>query len=352
MALTTASPLGGACDTTDEDQLGIETWLQAFRTQRDLVEHGIRQGLPLEARRQALRNAKLALPEVDLNDLTGLEAVADSLERKLGEMLDVILGRATGPLADVRLPRDFEAIPNMSHLSHPTYGEERQWLFIGSAQEILYEYRDRGRAFVLNERNLRLKDLSAGVKKMAGAIEALNSHLVVEQAFDLAERQEIAQTIDTAQRIKMMYESALRSGGDDSIEAVLENNANVFKAQFTLSCAKLALRLYGHVAKAHLQDLLSLKSIYVLQVPLVGDDLSRQEDAERKYLERSMERAMTGIYKRARQGAWPVWPLLQLYKYDTRFGCTPPKKRPGVLDEGLSSAPPPETRTGGSILGF
>ena len=123
--------------------------------------------------------------------------------------------------------------------------------------------------------------------------------------------------------ISALYRDTLHSRDDDGLEAVLEKNYHTIKAQFLNVCAKLALQLYGHVSKEHFESLLNLKALYVLQVPGTPHRPDRDSaDAERKYLDRALRRALTQISGTAQRERWPVLPVLQLYQYNGRFAHT------------------------------
>lgn len=289
------------------------------------------------------------MPDEGSDDVVELEAIATKLEVKLDEMLTVLLGRAAGPLSKVRLPPALEVADDLELLRHPTCQDERRWLFVGRMLEILDQYRGHGRSLVLEQRKRLLDRLEAGVKTVTSTVQKLDSYLVVEQAFDLDQRAQVAQMLESVRQLQELYSSTLQSRGDGGLEAVLEDNYYTLKGQFLLACAKLAFQLYGQVAKDHLEDLLALKSVYILQVPGTKPEEDQTEEAKRKYLERVMQRALTQVHGRAQRESWPVLPVLQLYKYDSRFGRTPPLHKK-VCAAGDGESPGALTDYGASLL--
>lgn len=340
--------LDDAWDVAPEAQ-GIDAWLHVFRRERVAVELAIHQRLPLERREAILRSAQAAMPDEGSDDVVELEAIATKLEVKLDEMLTVLLGRAAGPLSKVRLPPALEVADDLELLRHPICRDERRWLFVGRMLEILDQYRGHGRSLVLEQRKRLLDRLEAGVKTVTSTVQKLDSYLVVEQAFDLDQRAQVTQMLESVQQLQELYRSTLQSRGDGGLEAVLEDNYYTLKGQFLLACAKLAFQLYGQVAKDHLEALLALKSVYILQVPGTKQEEDQTEEAKRKYLERVMQRALTQVHGRAQRESWPVLPVLRLYKYDSRFGRTPPLHKK-VCAAGDGESPGALTDYGASLV--
>lgn len=302
-------------------------WLQAFQQHRGSVETAISEKRPLKEREEILISALNAMPEVFTDDIEDLEKLAVALNDKLEEMSAVVLGHAKGDLSQIRLPPQLAIPDDLKLLMRPTCRDERRWLFTGRMLEILDQYRERGRYLVLKERDRLLGKLQSGVTKVVSAVEELNNHLLVEQAFDLEQRAQITHSLESINRLSMLYQETLQSSGADGVEAVLEDNDYPMKAQFLLACAKLVFQLYGHVSREHLEDLLKLKSLYVFRVPGSNPEKAQNADSSRKYLDRIISRALLQVLGRARREAWPVRPILELYQYDARLGRAQPRKQ-------------------------
>jgi hypothetical protein len=307
-------------------------WLDAFLVQRKLIEQGIRDGLPLDQRAERLRHGQLALPTEDLEDFDEIERIATLLDDKFDELLDIVLASTSSAKLTAKLPPQLEITAQTGLLRDRICREERIWLFVGGMQEILYQYRDRGSALIIEKRNTLLPLLSTSLERALNAVTQLNGYLVVEQAFDAEQLRQINQLLEIAPRGRGFYETALTTCGKAGIEALLEENQNLLRTQFTVACAQLCLQLFGNVSKSILQNLLTLKSIYILQLIPSEPDTTKAIDAERKYVERCIDRALKRIYNRAQREAWPVWPVLQLYHYDARLGRSKPKNRVELAD--------------------
>lgn len=303
-------------------QAQVNQWIAAFRVQRVAIERGIRENQPLDVRSDALIAANRALPDEAFDDVVELEAIADRLEGKLKEMARAILH------AEVKLPgalSDVQEKCDLTLLQNDVCRDERRWLFVGGMVEILFQYRDRGQALVLGKRDQLLKRLAASADGISRIIRRLDGYLVIEQAIDVEQREEISRMLDSVGRVHAIYDHALRTGGDAGIEAVLEDNYEKLKGQFLLACAQLSLQLYGNVSIALLEDLHTLKSFHIFIAPGVGPEWTNSADADRKYFERSMKRALARVYEQARKESWPTWPIVELYQYNLRFGRKAPR---------------------------
>jgi hypothetical protein len=326
----------------------IDAWLQAFRVQCAAVEKAMHEKRSLFEREEILYNAQAAMPDEAFDDVLELEKIANLLDDKFDEMLSVLLKRATGLLSNISLPPKLEIPVDLELLRNPICRVERRWLFVGRMLEILDQYRGRGHALVLEQRNRLLKNLVTGVKTVTSTVQKLDSYLVVEQAFDLGQREQITQLLATLGQLPGLYQETLQSRGAGGLTAVLEKNAYTLKGQFLLACAKLSFQLYGHVAIEHLEALLTLKSLYILQVPGTTPDPDSNVDTEYKYLDRIMQRALAQVTGRAQRESWVVLPVLHLYKYNTRFGRMPARQRVGQDDH--SSAHGALTSHGTSLI--
>lgn len=304
----------------------LDAWLLVFQQHRGLVETAIFEGRPLEERRRIIHTAQAEMPEISSTDLDELDSLAVTLDNKLGEMCSVVLGTAEGATSRIQLPPQLKIPEHLPRLMQTTCREERRWLFAGRMLEILDQYRDDGRYLVLKERDRLLSKLQSGITKVASAVAELNSYLLVEHAFDLEQRAQITQYLERGNQLSVLYKETLQSSGAGGIEAVLEDNYYTLKAQFLLTCAKLVFQLYGHASREHLEALLALKSLYVFQVPGTAPEEAQSADSASKYLNRIISRALDQVRDRARREDWPVRPILELYRYDARFG----RKRPAI----------------------
>lgn len=328
---------------------GIGDWVKAFAVQRKWVKQGIRDGLSKDDRAARLAEADAALPDVELPDSDDLQRIADLLEDKLQEMLDVVLGNGD-PDRRVRLPSDFDPGPAPQSLRDAQYKDERLWLFKGGIQEILYRFRDQGSALVMTERKRLLKALSARVQGLEQVIGELNAHPVVAQALEADDVRQIEQTLEAARTIATRYKSILTSP-EEGVAPLLEANHYRLQGQFTAACAQLCLQLYGNVSNLHLRELLSLKALHIHDVRAWFAPTAPPTEAERKRLERKRDLMLTRVMSRAKKESWPTWPILQLYNYDTRFGRLRTKVRAQRDDDGQSSVETPTDRAGVPLAG-
>lgn len=324
-----------AQQTPAAESSGVGDWVTAFTVQRKFIEQGIRDGLSIEDRAARLAEADTALPEVDLPDSDALQRIADQLEKKLREMLAVIL-RNGAPDIDVRLPPDFDFGLDPESLSEEVFRDERLWLFKGGIQEILYRFRDQGNALVTEERNRLLKSLSVRVQQLQNVITELNTHPVVAQALDVEDTVRIEQMLEAARTTASRYASILTSR-EVGVVSLLEDNYYQLQGQFTAACSQLCLQLYGNVSNTHLRDLLDLKGLYLLKV-LPSESPQPLTEKERKHLERKRDLMLKRVMLRAKKESWPTWPILQLYQYDQRFGRLPAKAHHQRHDSGIPSA--------------
>jgi len=327
----------------------VSEWLKAFAVQRKGIEQGIRERLCSDDRTARLAEADAALPELESPDADQLQRIADLLEDKLREMLEVVL-RNGDPDRGIRLPPDFDPGTDPESLRDQVSVDERLWLFKGGIQEILYRFRNQGEALILEERDRLLNALSSSVQKMANAIGKLNAHPVVVQALDAEETLRVEQTLEASRALAARYKTVLTSH-EEGVTPLLEDNYYKLQGQFTAACAQLCLQLYGNVSNLHLRELLSLKAMDVLNIlPCDAPPVSLTE-SERKHLERKRDLMLKRVMARAKKESWPTWPILQLYNYDQRFGRRPPKARHRQHDEGLSSADMPTDRSGNPLVG-
>lgn len=314
----------------------VGDWVATFVAQRKWVEQGIRERIPNGDRAARLAEADVALPDVDLPDFDALQRIADLLEAKLQEMLDVVLNNGD-PDTGVRLPPDFDLGTNPESLREEVYRDERLWLFKGGIQEILYRFRDQGNALVMEERNRLLKSLSARVQQLEKVIVELNAHPVVAQALDADEVLRIDQTLEAVRAIPLCYSSILTSR-EAGVTPLLEDNYYQLQGQFTAACAQLCLQLYGNVSNLHLRDLLNLKALYILDVLPSDTPPASLKETERKHLERKRDLMLKRVMLLAKKESWPTWPILQLYRYDQRFGRLPAKEHHQQHEAAMSTA--------------
>lgn len=334
----------------DGDPCKVAEWISAFIVQRKEIERGIRANLSVRERETRLVDADAALPEIELPDSDGLQRVADRLEEKLQEMVGVILSGGA-PNLDVRLPSNFELGPGVETLREEIFRDERLWLFKGGIQEILYRFRDQGRALILEERDKLLGRLSASVLRMQEAVTQLNDHPVVAQALDASEMLDVEQTLSAARALVGRYEAILNSR-ETGVASLLENNYYQLQGQFIAACTQLCLQLYGNVSNAHLRELLDLKSVRL--PPIIdprGSCPAAEAEAQRKHLERKRDLVLRRVMTRAKKEKWPTWPILQLYKYDPRFGRARPREIHQTHNAGLESACTPTDRSGTPLAG-
>lgn len=333
---------------TDADCVQRATWLEAFKAQRTIIEQGIRDRLPLAERTARLLQAEAALPEEDLEDMRHLITVAKLLEEKLTEMLDVAKGKARDALTTTRLPPNFKVEPSLGDLRSDTSVNERRWLFIGGMQEILHHYRDSGRVLILEERDRLLKQLSSNIHHLHAALDQLDSHLVVALATSESDRLRIAQFRALAPEIHTRYQSVLGATPETGLQALLENSANRFRVQFLATSAQLCLRLYGNVSIFHLRELWLLKSMYPLLPPEADPAtfLENLDDAQRQRFQRSINGALHRLCKQTENDASPIWSILQIYRYNPRFGRSFAKKKVVTTNDGYPSTPPPTYASG------
>lgn len=327
-------------------------WLKTFTVQRKIIEQGIRDNLPLTDRATRLTQAEAVLPVEGLEDMRHLDVIAGMLEDKLTEMLDVAQGRARGKLAAMRLPPDFKSDPSWDELRRPACRAERRWLFIGGMQEILHHYRDSGQVLILEERDRLLKQLTSSINHLRTTIDQLDSHLVVALALSDGDRAQIAQFRALAPAIDTLYKSALGAASETDLQALLENSFNRFRVQFLATSAQLCLKLYGNVSIFHLRELWLLKSMYPL-LPPEADPATLLEslaDADRQRFQRSISGAINRLCKQAERDAAPIWPILQIYRFNPRYGRDLVKKRVAQASEGLASAAPPTDDFGASWI--
>ncbi len=311
-------------------------WVTAFAVQRKLIEQGIRDRLSPRDRAFRLAEADGALPDAYLPDSDALQHIADLLEEKLQEMLRVVLSKGCPDLG-VRLPPGFDFGSDLESLRDTVSRDERQWLFKGGIQEILYRFRDQGNALVMEERNRLLKSLSARVQQLEKVIAELNAHPVVAQALDADETLRIERTLEAARAIATRYSSILTSR-EAGVAPLLEDNYYQLQGQFTAACAQLCLQLYGNVSNLHLRDLLQLKALYVLDVLPSNDPPASLKETERKHLERKRDLMLKRVMLLAKKESWPTWPILQLYRYDQRFGRLPAKEHHQQHEAAMSTA--------------
>lgn len=326
-------------------------WLQAFTAQRKVVEQGIHDRLPLAERTRRLRQAEAALPEEGVEDIRHLCAIADLLEDKLIEMLNVALGRATGTLAETHLPPGFQPKQEWEALRHPTCREERRWLFVGGMQEILHHYRDSGLALVAKERKSLLNRLSSDTKRVLLDLNRLDSHLVVSLGLSDADRAQITQFRTAALVVNTLYTAALGSDAG-GVNDLLENSNNRFRVQYLATSAQLCLKLYGNVSIFHFRQLWLLKSMYPLLPPEADPAIFLEglDDSERQRFQRSVAGSINRLSKQAAGDALSIWPILQIYRSDARFGRAFAKKRVTTRQEGLASVAPPTDASGTSWI--
>lgn len=327
----------------------VSDWITTFAEQRKLIEQGIRDRLPTKIRIVRLNEADSALPQVELPDSDGLQRIADQLERKLQEMLDVVLSGGSSDIG-VRLPPNFAPVHDTEALREPICVDERMWLFKGGVQEILYRFRDQGWSLILEERDKLLGRLSAGVLRIQLAVKQLNDHPVVAQALDVSEVVSIEQTLSSVRALVDRYKVILTSR-DEGVASLLENNYYQLQGQFIASCAQLCLQLYGNVSHAHLGELLDLKSAHLPIVDVGESSPAAAAEAQRKRLERKRNLVLRRVMIRAQKEKWPTWPILQLYKYDPRFGRARPREIHQSHDEGFDSKSMPTDRSGNPLAG-
>lgn len=298
----------------------FEGWRQAFRTQRKLVLAGVTARRPPAERRTTLQHAIEMLPDLQTGDEGALEIIADDLEAKLREMIDVIHGSARGDLIYKARPLTINTETLPEDLLHDYWRNERRWLFVCGAQEILHEYRDYGRHLLLKMRNDLLEALSDGVSLVSETIATLNSHLLVEHCLDDSQHAEIASAVEGVCSIRSLYDAVLTTTGRDGLTGILDKNWYRVRNQFTVAGTLLALRLYGHVTTDALERLLALKSMSYLDRSS-GDYITGDvSESERKHNERNRTRAVASLMASANRSKWPIWPILQLYRYNQRYG--------------------------------
>lgn len=335
---------------TDADSAQRAHWLEAFAVQRRIVEQGICDGISLAERATRLHQAEAALPVEALEDMQHLHAIAALLDDKLIEMLDVAQRRAPATLSETRLPPKLQPDPAWDVLRMPICREERRWLFVGGMQEILHHYRDSGRVLVMEEREKLLNQLSSRITHLLATLDQLDSHLVVALGLSDAERGQIAQFRAQARDVNALYATAL--GGELGIHSLLENSFNRYRVQFLATTAQLCLRLYGNVSIPHLRELWLLKSMYPLLPPEVDPAslLASLPDAERQRFQRSIDGALRRLCQQAERDALPIWPILQVYRYNPRFGRKSVTQREAIADTGLASMSPPSDNHGISTI--
>lgn len=298
----------------------FEGWRQAFRTQRKLVQAGITARLSRVERLATLRQAIEALPDLQAGDEGALEIIADDLEAKLREMVDVIYGSARGSLIYTARPPTIntEALPE--DLLEDYWRDERRWLFVCGAQDILHDYRDHGRHLLLKMREDLLQGLADGVAQVSGTIAALNGHLMVEHCLDDSQHAEIASALAGIRGAQALYQEVLTTSGGDGLTGILDKNWYRVRNQFTVACSLLSLRLYGHITTDALERLLALKSVSYLDRSSDDYHLGEVPESERKHNERNRVRAVAALMSSANRSKWPIWPILQLYRYNERYG--------------------------------
>ena len=303
-------------DSSDTD---FEHWRSAFRKHQELVREGIATHRPRPEREATLKQAKL-VPDFETDDVGDLEIVASILENKLCDMVAVVKGEARGDLAYVATPPDLAIDSLPADLLDDFCVEERRWLFVGGALEMIHDYRDRGRHLLLKERQGLLRSLHDGISQISNAISELNSHLLVEYVLSDGQHAEIAGAIQRIRAAHSQYETFLTSTGHDGLSGVMEKNWYRIRNQFTVACTLLALRIYGNITKDALERLLVIKSVGYLELPSDGPPTQVPSDAERKHNERNRVRAVAAVTRSAKGSRSPVWPILQLYLYNARYG--------------------------------
>ena len=298
----------------------FEGWRQVFRSQRKLVLAGITARRPSAERKATLRHAIETLPDLQGSDEGALEIIADGLEAKLQEMMGVIHGTARGDLIFTAQPPTIDTAALPEDLLDGYWCDERRWLFLCGAQDILYEYREHGRHLILKTRQDLLKKLSEGASLVSESIAALNSYLLVEHGLDDSQHAEIASAVERVFGIRSLYDALLTTTGREGLTGVLDKNWYRVRNQFTVTCTLLALRLYGHVTTDALERFLALKSASYLERSSDEYSISEVCESERKHNERNRARAVASLMASANRSKWPIWPVLQLYRYNERYG--------------------------------
>jgi len=87
-----------------------------------------------------------------------------------------------------------------------------------------------------------------------------------------------------------------------------------------VACSLLSLRLYGQITTDALERLLALKSVSYLDRSSDDYHLGEVPESERKHNERNRVRAVATLMSSANRSKWPIWPILQLYRYNERYG--------------------------------
>lgn len=302
------------------DDNDFARWREAFRTHRRLVQLGITARKPRPERMATLKQAKLAVPDLQTDDDSDLEIIANGLEAKLSEMVGIIRGTARGKLIYTARPPTFDTETLPGDLLEDYWRDERRWLFTCGALELLHDYRDHGRHLLLKMRQDLLKTLASGVSQVSETIDALNSHLLVEACLDASEHEEIANATETIRNAHTLYNERLSSAGAQGLTGVMDSNWYRVRNQYTVTGTLLALRIYGHITTDALERLLTLKTVSYLDRSTDSYALAEVTEAERKHNERNRARAVTAIMQSARRANWPILSVLQLYRHNQRYG--------------------------------
>lgn len=342
-----------------------EDYIAAFKPWQVKIETGVLARDSVENRIARLRNAERALADLELaleRDET-LVAIANLLESKLDEMLDGISGdwrqgkeRGLPPVLNplqTEVQQQKLVSDNVLFLRRNVSRDERRFLFLGLMTSLLHEYRNDGQSLVLTGRARLLRRLSRAATILVSAVEALNRYPVVENALTTPHRATVKSAIDHCGALPGIYGDLLSLDVQDSLSPVLENNYFQLRSQYTVACTNICLRLYGHASLNILRELIGIKSVAYMNTLVefnteigiasvnagVSDaDIAaalREKEAERQRITDQRKGALNRALKRALTENWPTLPVLQLYKYDERYGHVKVVKRSSVTEEGV-----------------
>lgn len=337
------------CVENPEDNLDTlserkySAWLAVFKDQRRVVEQAIFELRPETVRKDLLISAKIAVPEIHSSDLTTLEKVAEGLENKLRDLFRVLHGNLKPETLGITIPDDLSGVRIPDSLLSLTSKDERSWLFVGGALEILHHYRNGPGALVVAKRNKLLTQLAESVDVIERRLQSLNRYLIVEQSFNIEEQSWIIDRISEHKRIGQQivdrYTQVLTSTGSHGINAILEKNFFEVRNQFLQAFLELALRTYGHVTKPALEAVLQLKMIGTFNLDSRAESSDGSPEADRARIKRVRQRAIGKILVRAEAEGWPLLPILKLFNHNQGYGGRRSAKRASrPADDGIASA--------------
>jgi hypothetical protein len=343
--------IGKEASVLNQSHDALERWILAFKRYSTGIERGMRDEISLPQRQQLrdLANEELDALAVDFDEPTmagDLNEIFDLLEVKLAEMADVLSEPMLQSKLGIKLPQlphstgidqSGDALKEDKPVKFSLYQSDRKFLFIGYMLEILYQYRDQGKALVADKRETLLDKLDSRVRSVQSVITEIHSFLVVDQFFDEELLDEVAAMLQSGRNLSDRYREILRGRGDQGVSSALQKNGYQLRTQFTLACANVCFRLFGHVSNDILQKMLLLKSTEYLSQWNTSKPSGSICDAERQHFDRVRIQALERACRYAKRGSWPTYPILLLYSENKKFGNSPALPPPAAQGVGLMS---------------